>query len=661
MQELENMNLSNDTGSVTGIDGIKKSFKAWHGIVLCLADIAAVALSIFLTYYLRFYTKIFSVIPQSYTIDKSYIIYSLIFIGAAIFFYLVLRLYNFTIYNDSFYYLKIFIPPIASIIIVIVVGRLYENFAFSRIWILLLFIFSLVILFFTRFAYGRITKNLLKKKGYSNLKIIWDYDDNIEAVKLLSMKTQKILYGIFLLLADIVLLAISYFLSYYLRFKAGAVAELYERYYVEQYYVFYSVVFIILSIIVFAIYNLYDRDKIYRGSGYYSRIIKVVLINIALIMLAGYIFDVFTFSRIWLLMLAGFSLIFIIAGRYLFEFITQKIINKLGACPRTVIIGIGENARRIEHSLKKYSAEGDLIIGHVDSRQKIEENESYSRSFKIAGYLEDIKQLIITQNIHRVIIAGPEFKYFEILEILEKLKGLDVTALIFPGFFEFSMRRLSVREIGGVPLMQVSNVGFFGFNLFLKNMVDYLLGTIIFIFFIPVYLIIGMIIKLDSKGPVFYKQMRYTKDCRPFYMYKFRSMYTGAERELKELQTYNEADGPLFKIKNDPRITRVGRFLRRFSIDELPQIINVLKGELSLVGPRPPLPDEVEKYDEWEKRRMNVKQGITGLWQVSGRSDLSFEEMARLDLYYIQNWSIEVDIKILLKTIPTVLFGKGAY
>ena len=238
---------------------------------------------------------------------------------------------------------------------------------------------------------------------------------------------------------------------------------------------------------------------------------------------------------------------------------------------------------------------------------------------------------------------------------------MDITTLIFPGFFEFSLRRLSVREIGGVPLMQVSNIGFFGINLFLKNLIDYVLGSIIFIIFIPIYLFVGMLIKISSRGPVFFEQKRMTKDCRIFYMYKFRTMYVDAEKRLKDLMKYNEADGPLFKMKNDPRITRVGRFLRKFSIDELPQIINVLKGELSLVGPRPPLPVEVEKYDDWEIKRMNVKQGITGLWQVSGRSDLSFEEMARLDLYYIQNWSIEMDLKILLKTIPAALFGKGAY
>ncbi|MBM3710707.1 MAG: exopolysaccharide biosynthesis polyprenyl glycosylphosphotransferase, partial [Actinobacteria bacterium] len=177
----------------------------------------------------------------------------------------------------------------------------------------------------------------------------------------------------------------------------------------------------------------------------------------------------------------------------------------------------------------------------------------------------------------------------------------------------------------------------------------------------PIYLIVAVLIRIDSKGPVFFQQKRMTKDCKIFYMYKFRTMYVEAEERLKDLLQLSEVDGPIFKMKNDPRITRVGRFLRKFSIDELPQIINVLKGELSLVGPRPPLPNEVEKYDEWEAKRMNVKQGITGLWQISGRSDLSFEEMARLDLYYIQNWSIEMDLKIILKTIPAVLFGKGAY
>ena len=144
-------------------------------------------------------------------------------------------------------------------------------------------------------------------------------------------------------------------------------------------------------------------------------------------------------------------------------------------------------------------------------------------------------------------------------------------------------------------------------------------------------------------------------------MYKFRTMYQDADKKVKELRKYSRTGGPIFKMKRDPRITSIGRFLRRFSIDEFPQIINVLKGELSLVGPRPPIPEETEKYEDWYKKRLNIKQGLTGLWQVSGRSDLNFEEMVKLDLYYIQNWSVGLDLRILLKTIPTVLSGKGSY
>jgi len=218
-----------------------------------------------------------------------------------------------------------------------------------------------------------------------------------------------------------------------------------------------------------------------------------------------------------------------------------------------------------------------------------------------------------------------------------------------------------MREVGRIPLVQISNVGFFGIDLFYKILIDYVLGGVLFLIFVPIYLIVGFLIKVDSRGPVLYKQKRYTKGMKPFYMYKFRTMYTGADKRLAGLKDKSGVNGPIFKMRNDPRITRVGKYFRRFSIDELPQIINVLKGEMSLVGPRPPIPGEVKRYEEWHKKRLNVKQGITGLWQVSGRSELSFDEMVRLDLYYIQNWSIGMDIEIIIKTMPTVLFGRGAY
>jgi exopolysaccharide biosynthesis polyprenyl glycosylphosphotransferase len=546
-------------------------------------------------------------------------------------------------------------------IIIYYLARFISGLYFSRLYVGLLFAFGVILLFISRFVIGVATKRIFKIIGIPYDGLVVGVVDNLKIFKSLKRTRKKVIYGFILGFNDIVFLAIAFFLSYYLRFYIGILGEVAEVYYIDTNYSFYSIVFILSAVLIFSIFRLYNWDQIYRGSGYYSRIVKGIIINIIVIILAGYIFELFTFSRKWIFLLFIFSALLIIISRLIIELITIRLLRKLDIKSRTIIVGVGENANRIEDSFRKYSMEGEAILGYVDKKSKILKNRKYCKEFNILGYIENIREVIYKNEIQRIIVSGPEYNYNEMLEILEKIKGLDVLVMVFPGFFEFSVKRMSMREIAGIPLMQVSNIGFFGFNLFLKNAIDYLVGIIIFIFFIPVYLIIGLAIKFNSPGPVFYQQKRLTKGCKVFYMYKFRSMFVDADKRLAELRKYNEADGPIFKIKKDPRITTVGRFIRRFSIDELPQIINVLRGELSLVGPRPPLPQEVKQYGEWEMKRMNVKQGITGLWQISGRSELSFEEMARLDLYYIQNWSIEMDIKIILKTFPTILLGKGAY
>jgi exopolysaccharide biosynthesis polyprenyl glycosylphosphotransferase len=636
--------------------------KAFYGLILFILDLLMLAGSASLAYYLRYYTKIFGSDKPTYLIDKHYVVYTIIFICIFLLVSVILRLHNWeNIYKKPYYYLKLLITPFISILLLIIIGKAYENFSFSRIWLLLIFIFTFFLLLFYRYIIAVATKRFFQREKIIIENLYFTPVDNLIYFRRLSRKKKNLAYGLVLFLSDIIFLGLSFYMSYFLRFRTVTFSEANKIYLIEVNYFIYSIVFIVSALLIFAIHSLYDKDKIYRGSGYYTRIIRAIFINIIVIILAGYIFNLFTFSRKWILLLFILSIVLVLLGRMIIDRVTQKISRVIKIYSKTIIVGIGENAKRIENSLKKYAYEDDIVVGHVDKKQRILKGDEYTRNLTILGYLEDLSEIINKNNIQRVIISSPEFKYFEILEILENLKGMDITTLIFPGFFEFSLRRLSVREIGGVPLMQVSNIGFFGINLFLKNFIDYVFGTIIFIIFIPIYLFVGMLIKIDSRGPVLFEQRRMTKDCRMFYMYKFRTMYVDAEERLKELMKYNEADGPLFKMKNDPRITRIGRFLRKFSIDEIPQIINVLRGELSIVGPRPPLPIEVEKYDEWEMKRMNVKQGITGLWQVSGRSDLSFEEMARLDLYYIQNWSIEMDIKIMLKTIPAVLSRKGAY
>jgi len=633
-----------------------------YGFLLFIIDLFFLSLSCFLAYYLRFYTDIFGTIPASYSISSRYILYSAVITGFIIILFAVFGLYSINkIYRDLYYYLKLIVLLIAGTVIIYFSARLIGDFYFSRIWIGLFLVFGIISITISRFIFARITRAVFKRSGISYEGLMISLLDYLKVFKGNTRIKKKVAYGIILVLNDIIFLGIAFYLSFYLRFNTGIFAESQAVYFVETNYLFYSVVFIISAIFIFSLYRLYNWDNIYRGSGYYSRIVKGMIINIIVIILSGYIFELFTFSRKWVLLLFILSLSFIYISRLLIDVISIRLMRKIKVSSSTIIVGIGENSKRIEDSFKKYSLEDDKILGYVEDRDRVKKDRKYSKDFNILGYLDELREIIYKHKIQRVIISGPEYKYFELLDMLEKLKGMDISVLVFPGFFEFSIKRMNMREIAGIPLMQVTNIGFFGVNLFLKNVIDYLFGSIIFVFFIPIYLIVGLAIKINSQGPIFYQQERYTKDSKTFYMYKFRSMYVDADKRLRELKEYNEKDGPIFKMKKDPRITGVGKFIRRFSIDELPQIINVLKGELSLVGPRPPLPGEVLQYEDWQRKRMNVKQGITGLWQISGRSELSFEEMARLDLYYIQNWSIEMDLKILLKTIPTVLFGKGAY
>jgi len=232
---------------------------------------------------------------------------------------------------------------------------------------------------------------------------------------------------------------------------------------------------------------------------------------------------------------------------------------------------------------------------------------------------------------------------------------------VVPDLFRMTLSTMAVENLDGVPLLGMREPPLRGWQVVFKRGIDCVLSSLGLILLWPVMLLIYAAIKVDSPGPPIFRQTRVGRGGRRFTCYKFRSMYVDAESRVRTLRDWNEATGPLFKMRQDPRRTRVGRILRRVSLDELPQLWNVFKGEMSLVGPRPPLASEVEQYQPWHLRRLDVPPGITGLWQVSGRSDLTFDEMVLLDIYYIENWSPFLDLRILVKTIPTVIFGSGAY
>jgi exopolysaccharide biosynthesis polyprenyl glycosylphosphotransferase len=242
------------------------------------------------------------------------------------------------------------------------------------------------------------------------------------------------------------------------------------------------------------------------------------------------------------------------------------------------------------------------------------------------------------------------------------LEGTGIRLLVAPGVTELAGPRLLVHPVGGLPLLHVKEAEFTGANWVFKGVIDRVGATLLSIALAPLFAIIAIAVRVSSPGPVLFRQHRVGLHGREFTLLKFRTMYAGSDQLQNELLDLNEHEGVLFKMRRDPRVTPVGRLLRRYSLDELPQIWNVLTGSMSLVGPRPPLPSEVDRYPgDLRRRRLLVKPGITGLWQVSGRSDLSWEETVRLDLQYVENWSVLLDTTVLWKTLLAVASGRGAY
>jgi len=275
--------------------------------------------------------------------------------------------------------------------------------------------------------------------------------------------------------------------------------------------------------------------------------------------------------------------------------------------------------------------------------------------------VKDIPGIVEGCQVDTIVIALPAASHDQILRIMDHCQRRGVSFRVVPDLYQMRLHRVDADTINGIPLIAVSESQIRDWNLLVKRLMDVSLAVLTLTVLSPILGLIALAIKLDSEGPVLFRQTRVGKDGMPFTLYKYRSMKQDAEKELALLWDRNEATGPIFKIRDDPRMTRAGKWIRRASLDEFPQLINVVKGEMSLVGPRPPLATEVEKYEDWHLKRLDVSPGITGLWQVSGRSEIPFDEMVMLDVYYIENWSLGLDLTILLRTIPAVLIGGGAF
>ncbi|GAB0104511.1 sugar transferase [Nocardia sp. JMUB6875] len=411
-----------------------------------------------------------------------------------------------------------------------------------------------------------------------------------------------------------------------------------------------------------ALGNAWSTAVIGSGSEEYRRLVGATMRLFGLIAIASLLLRI-EFARGYLAIALPVGLLGLMVNRMLWRKFAARQHREGRFLTSVLVVGRHDSAHEIMRCFERDPAVGYCVVGVYSPYAAEDELTDIEESgLPVLGGESTIIEAIEATGADTVAIAATErLGTTGINDLVWQLSPRGIDLVVTPGVVDVADQRLSIRPVANLPLLHIGRPQYDRAKSFGKAAFDFLFAAAALLAALPVMVIAAVAIKLTSPGPVFYLSERIGLDGEPFRMIKFRSMRTGADRDLGDLLAANDGAGPLFKMREDPRVTSVGRILRKYSLDELPQFINVLRGEMSVVGPRPPLRGEVERYDRKVRRRLLVKPGLTGLWQVSGRSDLSWEESVRLDLSYVENWSMVQDLLIIRKTIFAVARSDGAY
>lgn len=410
----------------------------------------------------------------------------------------------------------------------------------------------------------------------------------------------------------------------------------------------------LLWIAIFLIASVYDPKRTYKVVDEFQNVI--ISIGVAALCFAGLLY--FTFrdiSRGLFVTFVLFDLCLLMGWRA-----AARFAFRLGKVPssrrRVVIVGAGELGQHAAQMIQEYVWSNLHLVGFIDDT-----HAGSIAGVPVIGSLDETRRIVEKKHIEEVIISLPHRDHVIVDDIVVELQELPVQVRIVPDYLHLALYRVTIEDFGGLPLINLRAPAFSHYQHLMKRAFDLFVGSIITVLTLPLMAMIAIAIKIESSGPVIFKQKRVGENRRLFTMYKFRSMVADAEDRHHEVLNYSDSGQVIHKVPNDPRVTRAGQLIRRTSLDELPQLFNVLKGDMSLVGPRPELPWLVEKYESWQRKRFAVPQGITGWWQINGRSDQPMHLNTDLDLFYIRNYSIMLDLYILWGTIGAVLKRKGAF
>jgi exopolysaccharide biosynthesis polyprenyl glycosylphosphotransferase len=471
---------------------------------------------------------------------------------------------------------------------------------------------------------------------------------------------ERLLLVIALVVVDLTAVLVGFLLAYALRFEAG-IEWLYQHEVTPS--AFYSGLMLLLApfwLVIFRLFGLYDSKNLFAGMQEYARAFNACLLGMMLIIVSSFFYPAFIIARGWVVLswlLVTFS---VLLGRFSLRRVVQWLRVRGRFLTTVLVVGANEEGRAIADQLRENPKAGICVAGFVD--------DQWSRGGQplmdspVLGSVSSIATLVRQHGIQEIVVASTALPREQLLGLFQDFGVAEgITLRISSGLYEIMTTGMEVHDIGNVPLLSLNKVRLSAGEVFLKRVVDLVISSVVLLLFGPFMLLIGLAIKLDSRGPIFHRRRVVGVGGKPFDALKFRSMYVDAAERLAQdpdlLQQFEEN----YKLKDDPRVTPFGRLLRRTSLDELPQLFNVVWGQMSLVGPRMITAEERARYGKWWMNLSTVKPGITGLWQVSGRSDVSYEERVMLDMRYIRNYSIWLDLHLLYRTIPVVLKGRGAY
>lgn len=462
-----------------------------------------------------------------------------------------------------------------------------------------------------------------------------------------------------LVILDLVLIYMAFRVSYGIRFTSGL--GIFQESIVPEitHYQDFMWLAIPLWLVIFAGMGLYNHRNLLGGTREYSLLLNATTLGMFLIISLGFLLpNELILARGWVVLAWFLGFLYTAIGRFVFRRIIYAMRKHGYFQNQAILVGLNHEGHLLASQFNLTRTSSIRLVGYINNGPVDEADEK----LKYLGKINDLDNLINKHSVSEIILTSSALSQDEIISLFRKYGTMsDINLRMSSGLYEIITTGMEIHEDGLVPLMTINKVRMTGVDYLLKQIVDYAIAIPALIALLPVFAIIAIAIKLDSPGPVIYRRRVMGVNGKQFDAFKFRTMHVNGDeifRNNPELLQEYQAN---YKLKNDPRITRIGRFLRKTSLDEFPQFFNVLRNEMSVVGPRMICPDELSKYEKWNINLLTVKPGITGLWQVRGRSDVDYEERVRMDMFYIRNWSAWLDIQLIIQTVPAILSKRGAY